>query len=149
MKKVSLFFLVLCVSLGIKAQNLGFMGYQMGVSIYDFTDAVRQHFPLKKKVGGDQYFIYYGSVYGHDTYLKAEYTKKTHTVYKITVTPKQIDQYVLLDSLKVHHGEPMEVRGGYRWDPEGGTVFLYTPEGYDPVLMYFDMESVAKFREEK
>ena len=99
-------------------------------------------------MGGDRYYIYKGSIYGRDSYLKAEYTKRSRLVYKITVTPKFIDQNALADSLVAHHGEAIEVQGGMRWNVEGGTIFLYMPQGYDPVLMYFDEQAVAKFREE-
>ena len=147
--KYLLFSLMLAVSSASWAQHLDFMGTEMGGSISDFTSQIRQRYPLQKKVGGDHYYIYKGSIYGHDTYFKAEYSRKTKTVYKITVTPKQIDQNALADSLTAHHGEPLEVQGGYRWNVEGGTILLYTPEGYDCVLMYLDTEGVARFSEEK
>ena len=121
----------------------------MGITISDFTANIRQRFPLQKKVGGDSYYIFKGNVYGHDSYFKAEYSRKTKIVYKITVTPKQVEQNALIDSLVAHHGQALEVQGGYRWNVQGGTIFLYTPEGYDPVLMYFDEQGVARFREEK
>ncbi len=138
------------MAVGIRAQqHLDFMGYPMQGSITDFTEAIRQRFPLQKKVGGDYYYIFRGSVYGHDSYFKVEYTRKSRTVYKITVTPKQIDQNALVDSLVCHYGNALEVQGGYRWNRPGGTIFLYTPEGYDPVLMYFDEQGVKQFRENK
>ena len=141
--------LALMFSVGTWAQHLDFLGYPMEGNITDFTAKIRQRFPLQKRVGGDRYYIYQGSVFGINSYLKAEYTRKSKTVYKITVTPKNIDQNALLDSLVAHYQEPIEVQGGYRWNREGGTVFLYTPQGYDPVLMYFDEAGVATFREEK
>jgi len=150
MKKILLFAFITLISMGTRAQeHLDFLGYPMGIAIEDFTQNIRQRYPLQKKVGGDRYYIFRGNVYGHDCYFKAEYSRKTKTVYKITVTPKQVEQNGLIDSLVVHHGQALEVQGGYRWNVAGGTVFLYTPEGYDPVLMYFDEEGVKKFREEK
>ena len=131
------------------AQHLDFMGYPIEGNITDFTAQVRQRFPVQKRVGGDRYYIYQGTVFGHNTYLKAEYSRKSRTVYKITVTPKQIDENAFLDSHFAHYGEALEVQGGYRWNRPGGTVFLYTPEGYDPVLMYFDEQGVATFRKEQ
>ena len=149
MKSIALsFFFILCSFASAQAQHLNFLGYDMGVTIDQFTKTIQQRFPLQKKIGGDRYYIFKGSVYGHDTYFKAEYTKKSRTVYKITVTPKQVDQNALADSLIAHHGEAIEVQSGMRWNIEGGTIFLYVPQGYDPVLMYFDEEGVAKFREE-
>ena len=144
----------LCLVVSLFAQedsipHLTFMGYPMGGTIGDFTAQVRQRYPLQKKVGGDQYYIYRGSVYGHDCYFKGEYSRKSKTLYKITVTPKQIDENALADSIAAHYGPALEVRGGYRWNVAGGTIFLYTPEGYDAVLMYFDEQGVAKFREEQ
>ena len=150
MKSITFCFLfAFCLFAPAQAQNLSFMGYNMGVTIDEFTKNIQQHYPLQKKVGGDRYFIYKGSIYGHDTYFKAEYTKKSRRVYKITVTPMHIDQNAFADSLIAHHGEPIEVQNGMRWNVEGGTIFLYLPQGYDPVLMYFDEEGVAMFREEK
>ena len=131
------------------AVGLSFMGHPMGQTIAEFTEAIRARYPLQRKVGGDHYYIYRGSVYGHDMYFKAEYTRKSRTVYKITVTPKQVEESELLDSLMAHYGTPTEVKDGYRWDEKAGTVFLYTPGGYDPVLFYFDTAGVARFREEK
>jgi hypothetical protein len=149
MIKKILLLLALALSVGAWSQNLDFLGVPMGGTIQDFTETVRQRFPLQKKVGGDHYYIYKGSIFGHETYFKAEYSRKTKTVYKITVTPQQIDQTAYLDSLVAHYGDPLEVNGGYRWNREGGTVFLYLPGGYDPVLMYFDTQGVATFKEEK
>lgn len=153
MKKFALLFVLSSFTLltcqSLRAQSLDFMGYPMGGNIADFTAQVRQRYPLQKKVGGDQYYIFKGSIYGHDTYFKAEYSRKSKTVYKITVTPKSVDQNALADSLIAHFGDPLEVKNGYRWNQQGGTVFLYLPEGYDPVLIYIDEAGVAKFREEK
>ena len=88
MKKILLFACSALMAVGIRAQqHLDFMGYPMQGSITDFTEAIRQRFPLQKKVGGDYYYIFRGSVYGHDSYFKVEYTRKSRTVYKITVTP--------------------------------------------------------------
>ena len=149
-----LLLVICCLSFIVSAQaqdtipHLKFMGYSMGVPIADFTQNVRQRFPLQKKVGGDQYYIYRGNVYGHDCYFKGEYTRKTKTLYKITVTPKQIDQNALADSICAHYGDAMEIANGMRWNVEGGTILLYLPQGYDPVLMYFDEQGVARFREE-
>ena len=56
-----LLFVIFCLSfiVSVEAQDtiphLKFMGYSMGVPIADFTQNVRQRFPLQKKVGGDQY----------------------------------------------------------------------------------------------
>ena len=149
MKRISftLSFLLFTM-LGI-AENLKFMGTPMGCNIQNFTEQIRQRYPLQKKVGGDNYYIFKGNVYGHDSYLKAEYSRKTKIVYKITVTPKQIDQNALADSIVSHYGMPLEVKGGYRWNVIGGTIFLYTPEGYDPVLMYFDTKGVETFKKEQ
>lgn len=148
MRRIFLTLLALHLLTLCKAQNLKFMDYPMGVSIYDFTEQVKQRYPLQKKVGGDYYYIFKGNVYGHDSYFKAEYSRKTKTVYKITVTPKQIDANALADSLVAHYGEALEVQSGYRWNIEGGTILLYLPEGYDPVLIYLDEQGVATFRKE-
>lgn len=150
MKSIALSLLfALCAFTSAQAQNLKFMGYDMGVTIDQFTKTIQQRYPLQKKIGGDRYYIFKGTVFGHESYFKAEYTRKSRAVYKITVTPKQVDQNALADSLIAHYGEAIEVQSGMRWNVEGGTIFLYVPQGYDPVLMYFDEEAVAKFREEQ
>ena len=148
MKHFFLMILVGMFALPMHAQHLDFMGFPMGSSIADFTVQIRQRYPMQRKVGGDQYYIYMGPIFGHNTYFKAEYTKKTKTVYKITVTPKNVDQTALLDSLVAHYGEPLEIENGYRWNREGGVVLFYTPQGYDPVLFYIDEEGTAVFRSE-
>ena len=118
-------------------------------NITDFTASIRARYPLQKRVGGDRYYIYKGPVYGHNCYLKAEYSRKSKTVYRITVTPQHIDQNAMLDSLKFHYGEPEEVKGGYAWARPEGYIYFSIPEGYDPVLTYLDKEGVARFKEEK
>lgn len=125
------------------------MGIPMEGNINDFTDRMRQRYPLQKKVGGERYYIYKGTVCGHDSYLKAEYSRKSRTVYKITVTPKNIDQNAYVDSLNARYGEGVRIEKGYRWNAPGGTVLLYMLEGYDPVLMLFDEQGVAAFRKEQ
>ncbi len=125
------------------------MGIPIEGTINDFTDAMRPRFPLQKRVGDERYYIFKGTVYGHILYLKAEYTRKSRTVYRVTVEPKHIDQNALIDSLVVDYGTPEEITGGYRWTMNEGDVLLYTPEGYDPVLMYFDREGLLKYKEEK
>ena len=66
-----------------------------------------------------------------------------------SVTPKNVDQTALLDSLVAHYGEPLEIENGYRWNREGGVVLFYTPQGYDPVIFYIDEEASEVFRKEK
>lgn len=148
MKRVTIFFSLLLVVGCISAQHLDFMGYEMGINIDDFTKQMRQRFPLQKKVGGERYFIYNGTIYGHNVYFKADFTRKSRLVYRVTVTPKHIDQNALVDSLVVHYGEGEEMQGGYRWVQPGGFVFLYMPEGYDPTLIYLDAQAAAVLKQE-
>ena len=149
MKRTVLLIFFLSLLSTSKAQNLDFMGYPMGVSITNFTKEVRQRYSLEKRVGGDDYYIFKGPVDGHNVYLKADYSHKSRMVYRITVTPKHIDLNAFVDSITVHHGEPEEVEGGYKWQKPEGSVFLYTPAGYDTTLIFLDYEAAKVCLEEK
>lgn len=149
MKRLIILMFALSMSVASWAQHLDFMGVPIEGNITDFTAKMRPRYPLKKKVGGEYYYIYYGPVFGHNCYLKAEYSRKTRTVYKVTVTPQFIDQNALADSLSVHYGLPEEAASGYKWNRPGGLVYLYLPEGYDPVLMYLDADGAERFKREK
>lgn len=149
MKRLLSLALFISMSVTSWAQHLDFLGTPIEGNITDFTAKMRPRFPLQKRVGDERYYIYHGPVFGHNCYLKAEYSRKSRTVYKVTVTPKNIDQNALVDSLQLHYGQPEEMQGGYRWNREGGVVFLYMPQGYDPFLIYLDAQGVERFREEK
>lgn len=125
------------------------MGVPIEGNITQFTKQMQPRYKLQKRVGGENYYIYKGPVCGHEMYLKADYSRKTRTVYKVTVTPKFIDQNAFLDSLTVRYGESERTEKGYRWAFEPGEIFLYTPEGYDPVLIYIDRQGTMVMREEK
>ncbi len=149
MKRFVILSLTLMMSVASWAQHLDFMGFPIEGTIEDFTERIRQRYPLKRKMGGDQYYIYQGTVCGHISYLKAEYSRKTKTVYKITVQPQHIDENAYVDSLVARYGRAEEIQGGYRWIKPGGEIFLYLPQGYDPVLMYFDVKGFEKYKAEK
>ncbi|MCF0198931.1 MAG: hypothetical protein HUK02_06355 [Bacteroidaceae bacterium] len=129
--------------------HLEFMGHPICGTITQFADAVRQRYPLQRRVGGDNYYIFRGTVFGHIHYLKAEYSRKNRTVFKITVETKNIDENALLDSLVTHFGTPAETGNGYAWSPPGGAVYLITPQGYDPMLVFIDRQGAAAYKEER
>ncbi len=129
--------------------HLNFMNIPIQGDITDFTESMRPRYKLQKKVGDENYYIYRGPFYGHEVYMKAEYTRKSRTVYRVTVTPKHIDQNALLDSLVVHHGAPQETKTGYGWSTPEGIIMLQLPQGYDPIVMYIDRKGAAVFQEEK
>ena len=149
MKRTALLVFVLSLLSVAKAQHLDFMGYPMGVCITDFAKNVRQRYSLERRVGGDDYYIFKGPIYGHNLFFKADYSHKSRTVYRVTVTPQHIDLNAFVDSITVHHGTAEEVKGGYKWQKPEGSIFLYTPEGYDPTLIFLDAEAAKTCLEEK
>ncbi len=155
MKRLLYYFALMLLSPTAMAQedttqvHLCFMDISIQGNITDFTEAMRPRYKLQKKVGDENYYIYRGPFYGHEVYMKAEYTRKSRTVYRVTVTPKHIDQNALLDSLVVHHGTPQETRAGYGWSTAEGIIMLQMPQGYDPIVMYIDRKGAAVFQEEK
>ncbi len=130
-------------------QHLVFMDVPIQGNIADFTQAMLPDYKLQKRVADDKYYIYRGPYYGHEVYMKAEYTRKSRTVYRITVTPQSIDQNALLDSLTAHHGTPQPTKAGYGWSTPQGIIMLQLPQGYDPIIMYIDRQGAAVLKEEK
>ncbi len=132
-----------------QVQHLEFFGIPIQGNITDFTQAMQPRYRLQKKKGDEGYYIYKGPVCGHDMYLKAEYTRKSRTVYKVTVTPQYIDANAFLDSLTVMFGEPTRIEKGYRWVYPEGEIILYMVQGFDPVLIYLDLAGAIALKEEK
>jgi len=126
-----------------------FMGIPIQGDINTFTDSMKPRYKLSKRVPDQQMFIYKGSVYGYNVYLQASYSRKSRTVYKVVVQPKNINEDAWLDSLVTHHGDYTPTEYGPLWDKPEGKILLYKLEGYDPVLMYMDKEGLTKFTEEK
>ncbi len=155
MKRLTALLALLCAITAVRAQedtipqHLNFFGVPIEGNITNFTASMQPRYKLQKKKGDEGYYIYRGPVCGHEMYLKAEYSRKSRTVYKVTVTPQFIDQNAFLDSLTVRYGEPEATDKGYRWLSAAGEILLYTPQGYDPVLIYLDREGVASYREEQ
>ncbi len=155
MKRLLYYFALMLLSSTAMAQedttqvHLNFMNIPIRGNITDFTESMRPRYKMKKKVVDEQYYIYRGPYYGHEVYLKAEYTSESRTVFRVTVTPQHIDQNALLDSLVVHHGMPQEIKGGYGWSTPQGIIMLQLPQGYDPIVMYIDRKGAALFQKEK
>ncbi len=155
MKKTLTIIMLLCLWIGARAQqdslaqHILFFGIPMEGNITQFTQNMQPRYKLQKKKGDEWYYIYKGPVCGHEMYLRADYSRKSRTVYKVTVTPQFIDANALLDSMTVRYGEPMDAGSCYRWSFPVGEVLLTKPEGYDPVLIYLDSEGVAAFRNEQ
>ncbi len=157
MKRLTAVIAFLCLCLGASAQedsisaqeHLDFFGVPIEGNITQFTANLQPRFRLQKKKGDENYYIYKGPVCGHDMYLKAEYSRKSRTVYKVTVTPQYIDALAFLDSLTVMYGSPEEMEKGYRWMFPAGEVILYMVQGFDPVLIYLDLQGAVAFKEEK
>lgn len=130
-------------------QHLLFQGIPIGGNIDTFTENLKPRYKLKKKVGGDHYFIYEGPVFGCNTYLQASFSRKSRTVYKVVITPKNINQMAWVDSLSVHYGEPVDTDRGLLWQRPEGMVLFYAPEGYDCALFFLDQEGNDVFVKEK
>ncbi|MCD7720619.1 MAG: hypothetical protein LUI09_00135 [Prevotellaceae bacterium] len=162
-KRLSLLATVLCLAAGAFAQeeatapqeeattdeHLAFFGIPIQGNITDFTSSLQPRYRLQKKKGDENYYIYKGPVCGHDMYLKADYSRKSRTVYKVTVTPQYIDANAFLDSLTVMLGEPEEMEKGYRWTYPAGEILLYVAQGFDPVLIYLDLQGALAFKKEQ
>ncbi len=131
------------------AAHLDFFGVPIEGNITEFTKNMQPRYKLQKKVGDDGYYIYRGPVCGHELMMKADYTRKSRTVYRVTVEAKALDVNAFRDSLAVRYGEPAETANGCQWTREGGMIFLNTPQGYDPTLVYLDQAGVIALREEK
>lgn len=129
--------------------NLLFQGVPMEGTIDQFTERLKPRYQLKRKMGGDHNFIFHGPVFGHDTYFQASYTRKSRTIYKVLVTPKNINEVAWLDSLVAHYGAPEDTPKGWLWQRPEGMILFYTPEGYDCALIYLDAKGNALFKEEK
>ncbi len=143
--RLLIYLILLLVAVICKAEeqpHLDFMGTPIEGSISDWSKSVQQRYKVQKKMNPDNYFILRGPVYGHEMYVKAECTKKSRTVFRLTVTPQFIDQTAFLDSLCAHHGEPERTEQGYAWKKPEGMVFMYQRQGYDPVLIYLDNQGI-------
>lgn len=151
MKKGLLFGMALLAALAGKAQHITFDGVPVTGSVADFTEQMRVHgFKLQKKVTDDKYYIYKGTYNGHSSYVRADYTPKTKTVYKVQVTPQHVSTVDYVDSLAVKYGkEYASDERGYQWSSAEGGVFFVTPEGKDPILIIMDAKGAQVLKEEK
>lgn len=140
----------LLAAMAVRAQHIQFDGMQVTGSVLDFTEQMRVNgFKLQKKVADDRYYIYKGTYNGHSSYVRADYTPKSRTVYKVQVTPQHVSTVDYLDSLKVKYGtECTSDERGYRWSFADGGVFFVTPEGKDPVLIVMDAQGMRLYKEE-
>ncbi len=155
MKKTFALIATLCLSLSAMAQqdslaqHIQFFGIPVQGNITDFTQSLLPRYRLQKKRGQDWYYIYKGPVCGHEMYLRADYSQKSRTVYKVTVTPQHLDKEALLDSMTMRFGEPIRESKYFVWSYPVGTILLTRPEGYDPEIIFLDNEGVAAFRNEQ
>ncbi len=130
--------------------HIVFAGVEVKGKVDDFTDRMRdQGFKLQKKVGDERYYIYKGTYNGHSSYVRADYTPKSRTVYKVQVTPKHVSAVDYLDSLTVKYGKDyVSDQRGYQWSFGNGGVFFVTPEGKDPILLIMDARGAQLYKEE-
>ncbi len=151
MKKSLLLLCALMACLGVRAQHIEFDGVPVTGAVLDFTDRMREAgFKLQKKMVDDNYYVYKGTFCGYSSYVRADYTPKSHTVYRIQVTPKHIDINSYRDSLALRYGAEYEsTERGYQWTLEHGAVFYVTPDEADPWVILMDGAGVQCLREEK
>lgn len=151
MKRKLFLGMALLATLAGQAQHIVFDGLQVTGSVADFTEQMRVHgFKLQKKVTDDKYYIYKGTYNGHSSYVRADYTPKTKTVYKVQVTPQHVSTVDYIDSLTVKYGkEYVSDERGYQWTSAEGGVFFVTPEGKDPILIIMDAQGAQVFKEER
>ena len=150
MKQSLICLLLLVFSLAGQAQHLRFMGISIEGNITQFTDSMKPRYKLQKRVPDQRMNIYKGYVNGYGVYLQASYSRKSRTVYKVEVHPKNIGEDSWLDSLQTHYGE-FQVLDDTKifWEQPGGKIVWYQPEGYDPTLFFLDNAGLTKFNDEK
>lgn len=129
--------------------HMTFQNVEMGCDIDTFTQRLRPRFELKRKMGGDMYFIYHGFVFGYDTYFQAYYSKKSKTVYKVQVMPKFVNHDALVDSLSAKNGQYVLTDRGELWKNEKGLILLHSVEGSDPAILYLDSKANDLYLKEK
>ena len=144
--------LALCCFAGMtRAQHIEFKNIPLNGEILDFTEKMREGgLKLQKKMTDDFYYIYKGTFVGNSAYVRVDYTPKSHTVYRIQVTPKHVDIPTYVDSLTTHYGKDyVQNPKGYQWSCEHGGVYFFTPEGKDPTLVIMDAVGIQKLKEER
>lgn len=129
--------------------HLKFNGFELGTDIDSFTEQLKEKYELKRKMGGDKYFIFYGFVLGHDTYFQVHYSKKSKTVYKVQIMPKNAKDDLILELLTEQYGEPMLTTQGQLWKMPEGLVLMHSVENSDPAIIYLDSKANEVFVKEK
>lgn len=133
----------------LDSKHLQFQGVSMEGTIDDFTERLKPRFQLKRKMGSDRQWIYYGFIFGKETYFQVDYTKKSRTVYRVTIMPKHIDEQTWIDSLNYAYGASVDTEMGILWKRPEGTILFRTLEGYDPALILLDKVGQSVLKEEK
>lgn len=131
------------------SKHLDFLGVSIEGNIDDFTKRMQPKFKLKKRVGGENYYIFEGPMFGYDVYAQVNYTRKSRTVYRVMVTPQNINTIAWQDSLVARYGQPLETPQGQLFQMPGGKILYYTPQGYDSAMIYLDSAGNGVFVEEK
>lgn len=147
-----LYLVVLLACPSVRAQHMDFCGVELTGSIRDVSDKLRKSgFKLKQKRPDDCFYIFEGKYCGQTTYFNVNYTPKTKTVYQVRVTPRNINEEALVDSLLAKYGSECESTGeGYCWTTEAGGIFYIKKEHYDPFVVIIDGEGMTlKKQEEK
>lgn len=149
---ILLAFLPLCIQAQdekVVKPHLDFLGVSIQGSIDDFIERMQPRFRVKKKVAGENQVIFEGPMFGYHVYAQASYTRKTRTVYRVLVTPKNINEVAWQDSINANYGEYVDTPQGQLYQPGGGMILYYAPEGYDSALIYLDYAGNEAFKEEK
>ncbi len=135
---------------GIK-KHLDFFGISIEGNIDDVTDRMQKsgQWKLKRKQGSQNQYIFEGPLFGYNAYVQVAYTRKTRTVFRMTVTPQTNNLLVWQDSLTHRMGKGVLTEQGTLWQRPEGMILYYTPEGYDTTLIFLDAQGNAVFKEEK
>lgn len=157
MKKLLTICLMSLAALGARAQNestatdkhLDFLGVEIKGSIDDIKEKLEPNFKLKKRVGTENYYLFEGPMFGYNVPVQVSYTRKSRTIFRFTVTPKNINLLAWQDSLINKYGDPVQTEQGLLWQRPEGMILYYAPQGYETALIYLDAAGNAAYKEEK
>lgn len=151
MKRTIIYLIVLMAATSVWAQHMDFCGVELSGHVRDITEKMRKAgFKLKEKRTDQNFYIFEGMFCGHTTFLNVNFTPKTKTVYQVRVTPRAVNEVVLVDSLVARYGsEFAETEEGLSWATEQGGIFYIKRDNYDPFIIIMDAAGVEQLKEEK
>ncbi|MBQ2459095.1 MAG: hypothetical protein II645_07980 [Bacteroidaceae bacterium] len=150
MRRMIIALLVACCCIPAGAQHLDFCGVELTGNIREFPKKMEEKgFKLKQKRSDDDFYIFEGRFCGQKMFVNIHYTPKSHTVYQARVTPRNVNEEQLLDSMLTTYGSDFESKGeSYQWVRENGGIFYIQKNGFDPYIIFMDAEGMALMKKE-